>query len=92
MKYQKSNSGGPEYNVTDSEGKNDLEVKINVPKRERERKSGELVSLNPNITDVCVGSTKQTSLKKADRDGELAWRSILSDHYSKKVKETEAKC
>lgn len=35
VKYQKSNSGGPEYNVTDSEGENDLEVKINVPKRER---------------------------------------------------------
>lgn len=33
MKYQKSNSGGLEYNVTDSEGENDLEVKVNVPKR-----------------------------------------------------------
>lgn len=32
MKYQKSNSGGPENNVTDSEGENDLEVKVNVPK------------------------------------------------------------
>lgn len=50
MKYQKSNSGGLQYNVTDSEGENDLEVKINVPKREWESKSGELVSSNPNIT------------------------------------------
>ena len=56
MKYQKPNSGGPGYNVTDSEGENDLEVKVNVPKRERESKSGELGSSNPNITDVCVGS------------------------------------
>lgn len=35
VKYQKSNFGGLEYNVTDSEWGNDLEVKINVPKRER---------------------------------------------------------
>ena len=67
MKYQKSNSGGLQYNVTHSEGENDLEVKINVPKRERERKSGKPVSSNPNITDVCVGSTKQTRFKGRQR-------------------------
>lgn len=67
MKYQKSNSGGPEYNVTDSEGENDLEVKVNVPKREWESKSVKLVSSNPNITDVCVGSIKHTRFKDRQR-------------------------
>lgn len=67
MKYQKSNSGGPKYNVTDSEGENDLEVKINVPKREWESKSGGPVSSNPNITDVCVGSMRQTCFKDTQR-------------------------
>lgn len=40
MKYQRFNSGGPEYNVNDSEGENDLEVKINVPKSKQESKAG----------------------------------------------------
>lgn len=44
MKYQKTYSGGLK-NVTDSGGENDLEVNINVPKRERESKSGELIQI-----------------------------------------------
>lgn len=67
MKYQKSYSGGPGYNVSDSEGENDLEVKINVPKREWESKSGELVSPNPNITDICAASIKQSHFKDRQR-------------------------
>lgn len=72
-----------EYNVTDSGGENDLEVKINVPKREWESKSGELVSSNPNITDVCVGSMKQT----------VSWHGgpYQVTEHSKRVKETVAK-
>lgn len=84
VKYQKSNSGGPEYNVTDSEGENDLEVKVT----KCGRASGKLVSRNPNITDISVGSIKQTHLK-GDRYGELARRSVSSDN-SKRMKETVA--
>lgn len=89
VKYQKSNSGGPEHNVTDSEGENGLQVKINVPKTEWESKSGELVSTDPNITDVWICSMKQTRFKDRQRR-ELAWRSVSSEH-SKRVKETVAK-
>lgn len=54
MEYQKSNFGGPKYNVTDSEEENDLGG---------ESKSGEPVSPDPNITDLYVGSIKQAGFK-----------------------------